>query len=534
MRKTYKNQEDYSNRLKRKTYKNKKYYYKGGQTNNNCSPEITNSFFSEITDRQVTQLPGLNYDNSFEEECIPLLKKMYNNTLINVNGSFDEDKPYLTPFITYIRSFREEMSKRNRLTTLLYLFGRELDVNNVYLNETLEIGKNNFQAICNTLQKTIDVSQNTNQTNSVVNPMFQITNKKTENIRISCGIKIVLPTIFKKLFAIYSKIPEFPGKFKHYFLMYQDVIADVSLSKEQKRQKIDELLNENDFQIIKKFNENILFLLVTLQTSGETILEYINIHFIQQENMKSIDAGLDTVLTYLIGNTYDTPEPNSDKEKVFNYIQQNFGAIDAIFGKKISDNIFESSINIDCSFNNQTHEVSLSINKKSSFILSIGNGSTYSQPLAIMFLEENFDITNNKYKQIETFRWILDNASRENILGCIQGTEAYSFLNCIQSDANLTPLVGNQMCSTQNINMGQKQSSTIDASNNRYENAVNKAKEYASKAKEVTLNNPEAVGVGATMAAVGSALGTLAYYGLIFGGTRSNKSKRSKRVTRRK
>ena len=180
----------------------------------------------------------------------------------------------------------------------------------------------------------------------------------------------------------------------------------------------------------------------------------------------------------------------------------------------------------------------LKINKKSSFILTIGNGSTYSQPLAIMFLEENFDITNNKYNQIETFRWIIDANSRENMLGCTQGTGAYSFLNCVQPDSNLVPLANNQMCSNpHNINMGQQQQlSTIDASSSRYENVVNKAKEYANKAKEVTLKNPEAVGVGATMAAVGSALGTLAYYGLIFGGTRSNKMKRrikNKRITRK-
>jgi hypothetical protein len=166
--------------------------------------------------------------------------------------------------------------------------------------------------------------------------------------------------------------------------------------------------------------------------------------------------------------------------------------------------------------------------------LTIGNGSTYSQPLAIMFLEENFDITNNKYKQIETFRWIIDKSSLTNILGCSQDTGAYSFLNCIQPDSNLVPLANNQMCSNpQNINMGQQQQlSTIDASSSRYENVVNKAKEYANKAKEVTLKNPEAVGVGATMAAVGSALGTLAYYGLIFGGTRTNKPKR-RRITRK-
>jgi hypothetical protein len=278
-------------------------------------------------------------------------------------------------------------------------------------------------------------------------------------------------------------------------------------------------------------------LLATQQTSGETILEYINIHFIQQENMKSIDSGLDTVLTYLIGNTYDTPTPGSDKEKVFNYIQQNTSSIDTIFGKQISNNIFESSININCNFDNQLKQVSFSVNKRSSFILSIGNGSTYSQPLAIMFLEENFDITNNKYKQIETFRWIIDKTSLTNILGCSQGTNAYSFLNCIQSDANLTPLANNQMCSnpvitvgSQNINMGQQQSVIIDASGNRFENIANKAKEYANKAKEVTLKNPEAVGVGATMAAVGSALGTLAYYGLIFGGTRINKNKHNKKI----
>jgi hypothetical protein len=528
MRKTYKNIQYYSNGLKRKTYKNKNFYQKGGQENI-CTPNTISSFFSEISDKQVTQLPGLNYDYSFEEECIPLLKKMYNNTLINISATFDEDKPYLTPFITYIRSFRENMSKRNKLTTLLYLFGRELDVNNVYLNGTLEIGKDNFQTICSSIQQS---QQN------------QITNNNTnENIRINCGIKIVLPTIFKKIFAIYSKIPDFAGKFKYYFISYQDIIADTSLSKEQKIEKIDELLNQDDYQIIKTFNQNLIFLLATLQTSGETILEYINIHFIQQENMKSIDSGLDTVLTYLIGNTYDKPSSGSDKEKVFNYIQQNASSIDSIFGKQISNNIFESSININCNFDNQIHQVSFSVNKKSSFILSIGNGSTYSQPLAIMFLEENFDITNNKYNQIETFRWIVDKSSLTNILGCSQGTGAYSFLNCIQSDAKLTPLANNQMCAnpvitvgSQNINIGQQQSVIVDASGNRFENIANKAKEYASKAKDITLKNPEAVGVGATMAAVGSALGTLAYYGLIFGGTRNNKhnKKRHQRITRKK
>jgi len=523
MRKTYKNIQYYLNGLKRKTYKNKNYYQKGGQENS-CTPEISNSFFFEISDKHVTQLPGLNYDYSFEEECIPLLKKMYNNTLINISATFDEDKPYLTPFISYIRSFRENMSKRNKLTTLLYLFGRELDVNNVYLNGILEIGKDNFQNICSSIEQKQNQSTN---------------NNTNENIRVNCGIKIVLPTIFKKIFAIYSKIPDFAGKFKYYFISYQDIIADASLSKEQKIKKIDNLLNEEHYSIIKIFNQNLIYLLATLQTSGETILEYINIHFIQQENMKSIDSGLDTVLTYLIGNTYDKPNPGSDKEKVFNYIQQNASSIDTIFGKQISNNIFESSINVDCSFNNQTHIVSFSVNKRSSFILSIGNGSTYSQPLAIMFLEENFDITNNKYSQIETFRWIIDKTSLTNIVSCSQGTGAYSFLNCIQSDANLTPLANNQMCtnsvSSQNINMEQQQSVIIDASGNRFENVVNKAKEYANKAKEVTLKNPEAVGVGATMAAVGSALGTLAYYGLIFGGTRSNKSnkKRHQRMTRK-
>jgi hypothetical protein len=529
MGKTYKNINSkfrYNNK-RHKTNRN----HKGGETaiNNSCSSEINNSFFSEVSDKQVTQLPGLNYDYTFEEECIPLLKSMYNSTLINISATFDDDKPYLTPFLTYIRSFRENMSKRDKLTTLLYLFGRELNVNNVYFNGNLEIGKNNFQTICSSIE-----SQTPNQNQSSGN--------LNQQMRINCGIKIVLPIIFKKIFAVYSKIPDFAGRFKYYFLTYQDTIADVSLTKEQKRKKLDDLLNQEQFQIVKTFNENLVFLLATLQTSGEKVLEYINIHFIQQENMKTFDAGLDNVLTCLIGNTYDKATPNTDtdkeKEKVFNYIQQNFSAIDTIFGKQITDNIFESSINIQCDFNNQTHQVSFSVNKKSSFILSIGNGSTYSQPLAIMFLEENFDITNNKYNQIETFRWIVDKTSLTNILGCSQGTGAYAFLNCVVPNSSLTPLSNNQMCANpQNINMGQQQqTSTIDVSSNRYENAVNKAKEYASKAKEITLNNPEAVGVGATMAAVGSALGTLAYYGLIFGGTRSNKSKtriKNKRVTRK-
>uniref|UniRef100_A0A6C0IWD3 Uncharacterized protein n=1 Tax=viral metagenome TaxID=1070528 RepID=A0A6C0IWD3_9ZZZZ len=510
MKKTYKN-------LNKRNKTHKKYKGGDGEINSLCSSDINASFFSEISDKQVLQLPGLNYDYSFEEECIPYLKQMYNNTLINVSTTFDEDKPYLTPFLTYIRSFRENMSKRNKLTTLLYLFGRELNVNNVYFNHTLEIGKNNFQTICGSIEQ----QQNQEQPN---------TNNSTQQVRINCGIKIVLPTIFKKIFGIYSKIPDFSGKFKYYFIMYQDIIADVSLTKEQKRQKIDELLNQEHFEIVKTFNQNLIFLLATLQTSGETILEYINIHFIQQENMKAFDAGLDNVLTYLIGNTYDKPTPGSDKEKVFNYIQQNFGTIDTIFGKQISDNIFESSINIKCNFDNQTHKVSFSVIKKSSFILSIGNGSSYSQPLAIMFLEENFDITNNKYNQVETFRWIIDKSSLTNIVTCSQGTNSYSFLNCVQPNENLIPLANNQMCSTNaNISVGQQNQTQQLNQNNRYENVANKAKAYASKAKEVALNNPEAVGVGATMAAVGSALGTLAYYGLIFGGTRSNKHNKKKR-----
>jgi len=470
--------------------KNKK-YFKGG---NNCDPTI---FYSQISDKTVTQLPGLNYDYSFQEDVTNYIQELYKNTLISQANTFEQDKPYLMPFLTYIRSFKKDYNSKdnNKLFTLLYLFGRELDVNNVYLNNILEIGKNSYNKICG---------------------------ETSENGRLQCAVQIVLPTIFKKIFAIYSKIPDFSGKFKMYFIFYQDTVANVSLNNDQKRETIINFLNDPEYNIIKEFNTYLIYLLVTLQTSGEKILEYINIHFIQEQNMNSINAGLDTVLTYLISNSYDNPSPGSSKEQVFKYITNNFNEIDTIFGEPISSNIFESNIFINCSFNKDLLKVDFSVKKKSTFILTLNNGSNYDQPLAILYLREKFDFTGNSYQQFEKLRWILDPQSLQNIITCTKDT--FPFFKCIQPIKEIQGL-NLSSCTINNIN------SNIDSSNNfqitnKFKNAVSQASQIASKTKDITLKNPEAVGIGATMAAVGSALGTLAYYGLIFGGSRRKTKQR--------
>jgi hypothetical protein len=487
-------------------YKNKKQKQKGGNITN-CDSTV---FYSEISDKPVIQLPGLNYDHTFQENLTTYIQELYKTTLVNQPNTFEQDKPYLMPFLTYIRSFNKNYGSKdaNKLFTLLYLFGRELDVNNIYLNDNLEIGKNSFKQICGEI---------------------------SENGRLQCAVQIVLPTIFKKIYAIYSKIPDFSGKFKMFFLFYQDTVANNTLNNNQKRDDIQDFLNNPDYKIIKEFNTNLIYLLVTLQTSGEKILEYINIHFIQQENMKAVDSGLDTVLTYLIGNSYDNPPPNSTKEQVFKYITNNFTEIDNLFGESISKSIFESNIFIGCDFDKVNLKVNFSVEKKSSFILSLNNGSNYSQPLAILYLQEKYDFTNDVYEQTEKLRWILDNQSLQNIILC--SNDAFSFLKCIQPVNEIKGL---------NLSSCNKQSPIItnngvnidSSSNYSLSGIADKASQVAVKAKDITLKNPEAVGIGATMAAVGSALGTLAYYGLIFGGannkTRQNNKKGGKKTRKRR
>jgi hypothetical protein len=479
---------------------------KGGNNTLNCDSTI---FYSEISDKKVTQLPGLNYDNRFQENLTNYIQELYKNTLVSQPNTFEQDKPYLVPFLTYIRSFNQnsESNNQNKLFTLLYLFGRELDVNNIYLNNSLEIGKNNFKQICGEI---------------------------SENARLQCAVQIVLPTIFKKLYAIYMNISDFSEKYKKFFIFYQDTVANATFNNDQKKDAIQDFLNNNDYEVIKQFNTNLIYLLITLQTSGEKILEYINIHFIQQENMKAIDSGLDTVFTYLIGNSYDNPTPNSTKEQVFNYIINNISEIDKLFGESISQSIFESNIFINCEFDKTIQKVNFNIEKKSSFILTLNNGLDYSQPLAILYLTEKYDFTNDIYEQIEKFRWIIDPQSLQNIIICSK--DAFTFLKCIQPVNEIKGL----NLSSCNIEPEVTISSSIDSSSNygiktNIRSAFDKASQIAVKAKDISLKNPEAVGIGTTMAAVGSALGTLAYYGLIFGGNKTRKTnKRSKKITKKR
>jgi hypothetical protein len=239
--------------------------------------------------------------------------------------------------------------------------------------------------------------------------------------------------------------------------------------------------------------------------------------------MKAVDSGLDTVLTYLIGNSYDNPPQNSTKEQVFKYITNNFTGIDNLFGESISQSIFESNIFINCDFDKVNLKVNFSVEKKSSFILTLNNGSNYSQPLAILYLQEKYDFTNDVYEQTEKFRWILDNQSLQNIILC--SNNAFSFLKCIQPVNEIKGL-NLSSCGKQTNTNTNTNTNIIDISGNYgIKNIANKASQVALRAKDITLKNPEAVGIGATMAAVGSALGTLAYYGLIFGGS-NNKTRK--------
>lgn len=564
--------------IKRKTRRrrqNRRNVIGGNPQSQICNQVFIDNFYKSISNEynNIQRLPGLNYDYVSSKDTISLLEEMYINTLVNTPSTIDQDKPYLIPFIVYIRLFSEQNVKRNRLMTLLYLFGRELNVNNIYLNGAMEIGSKNFNQICD------KIKNNTNETSPV---------------GIKCGVLVVLPNIFKKIYAVYLKIPDFSNKFKMYFEYYKQMYRNKTMSETEKNTSLEKFIADNQLQIILDFNKNLIYLLIILQTSGEKILEYININFIQAENIKAMQESIDYSLTYLIGNTYESGR-NNLSQKIKNYASQNINTINDMFGENISKNLFESNINITCKYDKNKQSIIFQVNKKSSFFLSISDGANYIQPLAIMYFEENFNIIDNNYTQTEKFRWIADKQSVNNIISCINDNSIFGFLQCIKPNEKMIPIKSNTMCdntqnntsvnpisppatnvnsplpspvtnvnpslsppatnvnpslpspesninplsspvsnntnsyqptSVTNINPPPPVSVPNNTITNGYNFNTNNLKQAASNVAQGLYNNPEAVGVGTTMAAVGSALGTLAYYGLIFGGKRKTQKRK--------